>query len=76
MHTTIQLLEKTKEKLDGFKHYRRESYDEVVTKLIQLAEEDTLEYNKETKEGLARAKEDIKKRRVSTTQQLLKELGY
>ena len=75
MVTTIQLTEKTKLKLDKLKHVPRETYDEIVNRLIEVSEEDELEYSKETKEGLKRAYEDIQKGRVYSTKELLKNLG-
>lgn len=75
MPTTIQIMEKTKTKLEQLKEYPRETYDETVNKLIELSQEDHLEYTKETKEGLKRAYDDLKNKRFCTTKQLIEELG-
>lgn len=75
MPTTIQLTEKTKYKLERFKHHPRETYEEVITELMELAEEDGLEFNKKAKESIARARADIKKGRVYSTKELIEELG-
>ncbi len=60
--TTIQIKEKTLEKLKYFKEYSKESYDEIINKLINLLEEGELtEYaTKKIISGL----EDVKKGRV------------
>ena len=41
--TTIQISEKTLERLKGLKRYERESYDEVVNNLINEGEEELSE---------------------------------
>jgi len=73
--TTIQLSENTKQKLESLKQFRRETYDELVSKLIELAEEDKMEFSKETKKAIKEAREDIKKGRVLSTKDLIKELN-
>ena len=75
MPTTIQLKEKTKTRLEQLKEYPRETYDETVTKLIELAQEDNLGYSKSAIEGLKRAYGDLKTKRFCTTKQLIEELG-
>lgn len=42
MSTTIQLKEETLGRLKHFKEYSKESYDEIVNKLISLLEEGEL----------------------------------
>lgn len=76
--TTIQVSNKVKKELDGFKEHPRETYAEVISKLIRTAKEDEeskMELSEETLKGLKEAEEDIKKGRVYTTAQLKKELG-
>lgn len=34
--TTIKLKEETKKRLDGLKEYKRESYDEVINKVLNI----------------------------------------
>lgn len=77
--TTIQISNNLKKDLDSFKEHNRETYEEVIDKLILFAkenEESKMELSKETLEGIKEAKEDIKKGRVYTTAQLKKELGF
>lgn len=76
--TTIQVSNKVKRELEGFKDYPRETYAEVIKKLIEIAKEDEeskMELSEETLKGLKEAEEDIKKGRVYTTAQVKKELG-
>lgn len=75
MATTIQVQLETKEKLDKLKEYARETYDEIIRELIALKEEEKMELSKETKKAIEEAYEDVKKGRVHTTKQLIKELG-
>jgi len=75
MVTTIQILEPTKEKLESLKHTKRETYDEVIRELIELAEEDNLELSEETKRDLKIAREEIKKGKFLTTKELIRKLG-
>ncbi|MFA5772576.1 MAG: hypothetical protein WC974_07590 [Thermoplasmata archaeon] len=70
-NTTIQVSVETLEKLKALKIYEKESYDEVITDLI----EDHQELSKETKESLKRAEEDFKKGRVKSLEQVKEELG-
>lgn len=74
METTIQIHRSLKTKLEKLKIHPRESYEEVIQRLIEsstdkepLSEDDI----RDIEEGLA----DIKAGRVYTTNELKKELG-
>lgn len=71
MATTIQVSEKLMETLKKRKQYDKESYEEVIWDLV----EDTMELNEETKKRIEQAREDIKKGRFYTHEQVKKELG-
>lgn len=74
MATTIQLEKKTKAKLEKMKIFPRESYDDVVNRLLNIAEDEgKLGKNaiKNIEEGIA----DIKAGRVYTSGQVKKRLG-
>jgi len=76
--TTIQVPSKLKKDLDSFKDYARETYAEVIEKLIASVKEDEeaeMELSTETLKGIEEAKGDIRKGRVYTTSQMKKELG-
>ena len=74
MVTTVQIDNELKERLNRLKIHPRESYEEVIQRLIEsstdkepLSEDDI----RDIEEGLA----DIKAGRVYTTNELKKELG-
>jgi len=75
MATTIQIQDSTKGKLDKLKEYARETYDELINDLITFKEEDSMELSAKTKAAIKHGREDIKKGRFYTTEQLIKELG-
>lgn len=67
--TTIQISKVLQEKLEERKVFKRESYDEVITDLL----EDTMELSEETKKHLKQSEKDIKEGRVFTLEQIKKE---
>lgn len=85
MVTTIQLDEKVKEKLDKLKVYNRETYNEIILRLInssspqKLDRESLLETveilsDPDTMREIARGIEDYNKGRFKTLAQVRKEL--
>ena len=71
MVTTIQISEELQSKLANRKMFERETYEEIIWDLL----EDTMELSEETKKDIAEAREDIKKGRVYTLDQVKKEAG-
>ena len=71
MATTIQISEELQSKLSKRKIFDRETYEEIIWDLL----EDTMELSEETKKEIAEAREDIKKGRVYTLNQVKKEAG-
>jgi len=71
MATTIQISEELQSKLSKRKIFDRETYEEIIWDLL----EDTMELSEETKKDIAEAREDIKKGRVYTLNQVKKEAG-
>ena len=71
--TTIQLNSKTLDRLKSLKSFDRQSYDELISNIIDNIEEETLsdEEIKEIEKGL----EDIKKGRVYSIESVAEELG-
>ncbi|MBW2974191.1 hypothetical protein KY366_00605 [Candidatus Woesearchaeota archaeon] len=71
--TMIQLKKKTAQRLRSFKNYGRQSYDEIINRLIQEAEEEPLteEEIKEIQQGL----EDVKANRVKSIEDVAKGYG-
>jgi len=61
-YTTILVSPETRDKLASFKSYKRESYDEVVKKLLELVPtgDDEGEYTDSFRIGLVNARLDLK----------------
>ncbi len=76
--TTIQVSKDIKRELNAFKDYKKESYAEVIKKLIDKVKEDEeseMELSEETLKDLKEAEDDIRKGRVYSSKQLKKRLG-
>ena len=70
--TTIQLSKKTKAALKDVRLHPRETYEEVLARLL----EDLRELNEETKKQIERARREIKAGKYRTHDQLKAELGF
>ena len=70
--TTIQLSKEMKDALERMKIHPRETYEEVLERLL----EDLRELSKGTKEEIARAVREIKAGKYRTHDQLKAELGF
>ena len=70
--TTIQLSQDMKKVLEGMKLHPRETYEEVLERLL----EDLRELNEETKREIEQAIREIKAGKYRTHQQLKDELGF
>ena len=86
MVTTIQLDEKVKDKLDKLKVYNRETYNELILRLINSSSPQKLDRDSlvetieilsdpETMRDIANGIEDYNKGRVKTLAQVRKDLG-
>lgn len=76
--TTIQISKKMKMELDSFKDHPRETYEEVLGRLVIIAKEDgeaELELSEETIRDIKKSRKNIRKGRFYTTEQIKKELG-
>ena len=71
MHTTIQVKGKVKETLDRMKMHPRESYNEVLERMI----EDLSELDEETKKDIEEAIKAYKEGKYKTHEQVKQELG-
>jgi predicted transcriptional regulator len=71
--TTIQISPSILERLKMLKRHKRESYEEVLTNLLNEYEEETLSDDeiKEIQQGL----KDIKEGRTKSIEEVAKELG-
>ena len=70
--TTIQLSQDMKKVLEGMKLHPRETYEEVLERLL----EDLQELNEQTKKEIEQAIRDIKAGKYRTHQRLKDELGF
>ncbi|MCJ2555103.1 MAG: hypothetical protein LN410_02740 [Candidatus Thermoplasmatota archaeon] len=70
--TTIQLSQEMKKTLEGMKLHPRETYEEVLERLL----EDLRELSDQTKEEIERAVREIKAGKYQTHDQLKAELGF
>lgn len=73
MATTIQVKDGTLERLKFFKEFSKESYDEIINKLIDEVEEGEL--TEAAKKGIMRGLEDIKAGRTASIETVAKGLG-
>ena len=76
-YTSIQIDSETKKKLAGLKSSKRETYDEILNKLMSLIPQgdEEGEYADEFKFSLLNAKLDVKQNRVIGHEQLKRKLG-
>ena len=70
--TTIQINEELKKELGEMKVFKRETYNEVIEKLI----EDMKELNAQTKKEIEKARKDIAEGKFKTHEQVKKEMGF
>lgn len=75
--STIRLHGKTKSSLDRYREYRNESYDEVVMKLVNIADtcKKEPELSKEAVERIEKARQRIKAGDFATEYEARKRLG-
>ena len=72
--TTIQLQPEVKESLDHLKKHPRESYNEVIRRLVDTRI-DREPLSEEAIAGIEEALEDIRKGRLHTEEEIRKEFG-
>jgi len=71
--TTIQISQNILERLKMIKRYERESYEEVLTNLLDEYEEETL--SNEEIEDIKEALEEVKKGETIPIEQVAKDFG-
>ncbi|MFH1053451.1 MAG: hypothetical protein V1740_03475 [Candidatus Woesearchaeota archaeon] len=73
MNTTIQVNEKTVERLKFFKNHTKESYDEIINKLLNTVEEGELTDDaiRDIQSGL----EEVKSGKGESIEDVAKEFG-
>lgn len=76
MVTSIQLENKTKSKLDKIKVFPKESYDDVVNRLINVAEDDEGVLSEQTIKDLEKALAQVKKGKLLSHSQIKRKHGF
>ena len=71
MQTTIQVSGEIRDTLERMKIYKRESYNEVIERMI----EDNLELNEKTKKEIEEAKKRIDQGKFLTMEEVAKKYG-
>ena len=76
-NTTIQVDIETRKRLLKFKEYSRETYDEILNKLMSVIEKigGEGELTEGTKKAIEEGRKDIKEGRTYSTKELMKSLG-
>jgi predicted transcriptional regulator len=74
MVTAIQVTEKTKKALDKMKLFPRETYEDVIRRLMEIYTEEE-ELSTDTIQNIEKALEDVKKGRLYSTKEVKRELG-
>ena len=69
--STIQIKEETKKTLQSMKLHQRETYEEVIERMI----EDLSELNEETRKEIEEARKEIESGNYVTHEQMKKDLG-
>ncbi|MDI6889238.1 MAG: antitoxin VapB family protein [Methanocellales archaeon] len=72
MVTTIQIKEDVKAALDRIKMFERETYNDVLERLL----EDVRELDEETKKDIQKAIKEIESGKFKTHEQLETEMGF
>ena len=71
MPTTIQISDNVKKTLDRMKMLERETYNDIIERMI----EDDLEINEQTKKDIEEAKKRIKTGRFVSNEEVKRRLG-
>ena len=75
MVTTIQLEEKTRDKLTQLRNYPEETYNQVIVRLINLSEDEMEILDEGTLKDIEEAIKDIKAGRTYTHEEMKKKTG-
>jgi len=72
MDTTIKIKDKTRIKLENFKIYSKETYNDVIERLMRAAQDDDLD--PQTVRNLRKSLDDMEKGKTYSLEQVEKEL--
>ncbi len=71
--TTIKIKDDTRTKLENFKIYSKETYNDIIERLMKIAQDDDLD--PQTIRNIRKSLDDIEKGKIYTLEQVEKELG-
>ena len=77
-NTTIQISSETRQKLEAFKDYPRETYDEIIRKMVVIVKrisDEEGELSEDTLEDIRVAREQYAAGKGYSTKEVLKKLG-
>lgn len=72
MATTIQIREELRDRLNSMKIHPRETYNDIIERLL----EDLQELNDETKKDIQKALKEIESGKYKTHEEVKEELGF
>jgi len=76
MHTSIQIEKKIKEHLDKFKNHPRETYNEVLARMIHvMSQQNKEELSQQTIKNIEKSLAEIKAGKVSSHKDVKRRLG-
>jgi len=75
MVTSIQLANKTKARLEKMKTFSKESYDDVVNRLLNIVEDDEGVLSKQTIKNIEKSLAEIKAGKVLSHKDVKRKLG-
>ncbi len=76
MHTSIQIEKKIKERLDKFKNHPRETYNEVLARMIHvMSQQNKEELSQQTIKNIEKSLAEIKAGKVSSHKDVKRRLG-
>lgn len=75
MVTSIQLENKTKARLEKMKSFPKESYDDVVNRLLNIAEDDEGVLSKQTIKNIEKSIAEIKAGKIISHKDVKQKLG-
>ena len=73
MDTTIKIKGDTRTKLENFKIYSKETYNDVIERLMKTVQDDDLD--PQTIKNIRKSLDDIEKGKIYTLEHVEKELG-
>jgi len=75
MATTIQISAETKDSLEQLKDYPRETYEDVIKKLIEILAEENMELSEQTKKDIEESRKQYREGKFYTSEQIKKKYG-